>query len=133
MWLPRRAVRHHVRHPHQPAGGQLAIGFALTVGITIGLVAGYLGGAVDSLLMRIADIQLTFPAILIALLVDGVVARRAAARVHDRMELYVLVLAIGIARWPQFARTVRGSTHGGARQRIRHGGAGDRLSVGQRS
>jgi peptide/nickel transport system permease protein len=90
--------------------GALAIGFALTVGITFGLLAGYVGGVVDSLLMRVADIQLTFPAILIALLVDGIVRAVLPREFHDRMELYVLVLAIGIARWPQFARTVRGST-----------------------
>jgi peptide/nickel transport system permease protein len=90
--------------------GVLAIGFALTVGITVGLVAGYVGGAVDSLLMRMADVQLTFPAILIALLVDGVVRAVLPREFHDKVELYVLVFAIGIARWPQFARTVRGST-----------------------
>jgi peptide/nickel transport system permease protein len=60
--------------------------------------------------MRIADIQLTFPAILIALLVDGVVGAALPRDVHDRVQVYVLVFAIGIARWPQFARTVRGST-----------------------
>src|SRR5208337_2034881 len=64
----------------------------------------------DSLLMRIADVQLTFPAILIALLVDGVVRAVLPREFHDQVELYVLVFAIGIARWPQFARTVRGST-----------------------
>ncbi len=90
--------------------GVLAIGFALAVGIAMGLVAGYLGGALESLLMRIADIQLTFPAILIALLVDGVVRAALPRDVHDRVQVYVLVFAIGIARWPQFARTVRGST-----------------------
>jgi len=90
--------------------GVLAIGFSLTVGITVGLVAGYVGGAVDSLLMRAADIQLTFPAILIALLVDGVARAVLPREYHDQVELYVLVFAIGIARWPQFARTVRGST-----------------------
>ncbi len=92
------------------AVGALAIAFALAVGIATGLVAGYVGGVVDSLLMRIADIQLTFPAILIALLVDGVVRAALPRDVHDRAQVYVLVFAIGIARWPQFARTVRGST-----------------------
>ncbi len=90
--------------------GVLAIAFALVVGVTIGLIAGYAGGAIDSLLMRITDVQLTFPSILIALLVDGI-ARAALPRdLHDRIQIYVLVFAIGIARWPQFARTVRGST-----------------------
>lgn len=90
--------------------GLLAIVFALTVGVTVGLVAGYLGGVVDSLLMRIVDVQLTFPAILIALLVDGVLRAVLPRDLHNRAELYVLVFAIGIAQWPQFARTVRGST-----------------------
>jgi len=90
--------------------GVLAIAFSLVVGISLGLLAGYLGGAADAVLMRIADIQLTFPTILIALLVDGVVRAILPREFHERMEIYVLVFAIGIARWPQFARTVRGST-----------------------
>jgi peptide/nickel transport system permease protein len=90
--------------------GVLAIAFSLIVGISIGLLAGYLGGVADAVLMRIADIQLTFPTILIALLVDGVVRAILPHEFHERMEIYVLVFAIGVARWPQFARTVRGST-----------------------
>jgi peptide/nickel transport system permease protein len=90
--------------------GVLAIGFALTVGISVGLLAGYMGGAVDAVLMRVADVQLTFPAILIALLVDGVIRAVLPREFHEQVEIYVLVFAIGIARWPQFARTVRGST-----------------------
>ena len=88
----------------------LAIGFSLVVGITVGLVAGYAGGAVDAVLMRIVDVQLTFPAILIALLVDGVVRAVVPPAAQDALQLDVIVLAIGISRWPQFARTVRGST-----------------------
>jgi peptide/nickel transport system permease protein len=88
----------------------LAIGFSLVVGIGMGLVAGYAGGAVDSLLMRVVDVQLTFPAILIALLVDGVVRAALPHDMQENLELYVIVFAIGISRWPQFARTVRGST-----------------------
>ena len=90
--------------------GLLAIAFSLTVGITVGLVAGYLGGTVDAILMRIADVQLTFPSILIALLVDGILRAALPREFHDKMEIWVLIFAIGIARWPQFARTVRGST-----------------------
>jgi peptide/nickel transport system permease protein len=90
--------------------GILSIGFSLFVGIALGLVAGYLGGFVDTVLMRVADIQLTFPSILIALLVDGVVRAVLPREVADNAEIYVLIFAIGIARWPQFARTVRGST-----------------------
>ena len=88
----------------------LAIGFSLVVGITVGLVAGYAGGAVDAVLMRSVDVQLTFPAILIALLVDGVVRAVVPPAAQDALQLDVIVFAIGISRWPQFARTVRGST-----------------------
>ncbi len=88
----------------------LAIMFSLIVGLSVGLVAGYLGGAVDAVLMRIVDVQLTFPAILIALLVDGVVRAVVPQNMQERLQLYVIVFAIGISLWPQFARTVRGST-----------------------
>ena len=90
--------------------GVCAVLFSTVVGVSVGLVAGYVGGAVDGLLMRIADIQLTFPSILIALLVDGVVRAAVPREVHDRIALFVVIFAIGISAWPQFARTVRGST-----------------------
>ncbi|HEY2131975.1 MAG TPA: ABC transporter permease, partial [Acetobacteraceae bacterium] len=90
--------------------GALAVVLALVVGISAGLVAGYAVGAIDAVLMRIADVQLTFPAILIALLVDGVVRAVLPRDFHEQAEVYVLVFSIGIALWPQFARTVRGST-----------------------
>jgi peptide/nickel transport system permease protein len=90
--------------------GLSAVVFAMVVGITFGLIAGYVGGAVDALLMRVADVQLTFPAILIALLVSGIVSVALPSGLHERLEVYVLIFAIGISRWPQFARTVRGST-----------------------
>ncbi len=90
--------------------GICAVALAMLVGVTIGLASGYFGGVVDAVLMRIADVQLTFPAILIALLVDGI-ARVALPRdLREAMEIYVLIFAIGISNWPQFARTVRGST-----------------------
>ncbi len=90
--------------------GIAAVLFAVAVGITVGLIAGYAGGAVDAALMRVADVQLSFPAILIALLVDGVVGASLSREVHERSQIYVLIFAIGISFWPQFARTVRGST-----------------------
>ncbi len=90
--------------------GVCAVLFSTVVGVAVGLLAGYLGGAVDGVLMRIADIQLTFPSILIALLVDGVVRAAVPREVHDRIALFVVIFAIGISAWPQFARTVRGST-----------------------
>ena len=90
--------------------GFLSVMFAIVVGIGFGLIAGYAGGAVDVVLMRIADVQLTFPAILTALLVDGVIGAALPKTMHGQMQIYVIVFAIGISLWPGFARTVRGST-----------------------
>jgi peptide/nickel transport system permease protein len=90
--------------------GVAAILFATLVGVTLGLVAGYTGGVIDSALMRVADIQLTFPNILIALLLDGVVSAALPKNLHERLQIYVIIFAVGISLWPQFARTVRGST-----------------------
>ena len=89
--------------------GVAAVLFALALGITLGLVSGYFGGRIDAFIMRVADIQLSFPAILIALLVDGV-ARVALPGSHDEIAIPVLILSIGISGWVQYARTVRGST-----------------------
>ncbi|MEO1093246.1 MAG: ABC transporter permease, partial [Pseudomonadota bacterium] len=71
---------------------------------------GYVGGALDAFIMRIADVQLSFPAILIALLIDGVARGVLPRDMHGDVALYVLVFAIGISGWVQYARTVRGST-----------------------
>jgi peptide/nickel transport system permease protein len=90
--------------------GFLAVVMSVLIGVSAGLAAGYLGGAVDAVLMRIADIKLTFPTILIALLIDGVTRAALPRDVHDQVALYVVIFAIGISNWPSFARTVRGST-----------------------
>lgn len=89
--------------------GILGVALAAVLGIGLGLVAGYVGGAVDSLIMRIADVQLTFPAILIALLIDGVVKSLLGNHLDATTMLMVLVIAIGLSFWVQYARTVRGS------------------------
>lgn len=89
--------------------GFLSVIAAMILGITIGLVAGYSGGWVDAVLMRIADVQLSFPAILIALLVDGVVRGLLPKGSHDELAVYVLVIAIALSFWVQYARTVRSS------------------------
>ena len=90
--------------------GAAAVLFALVLGVTLGLLSGYLGGRIDAFIMRIADIQLSFPAILIALLVDGVARVALPAESHDEIAIPVLIVAIGISGWVQYARTVRGST-----------------------
>nr|MBL8456814.1 ABC transporter permease [Zoogloeaceae bacterium] len=87
--------------------GFAAVGFAAVLGITLGLVSGYVGGWVDSLIMRIADVQLSFPAILIALLIFGVFKGIVPPSVQDKVAIYVLIAAIGLSDWVQYARTVR--------------------------
>ena len=89
--------------------GFASVGLAAILGIAIGLVAGYTGGIVDTILMRIADVQLSFPAILIALLIDGVARGIMPRDMHDELAIYVLILAIGLSFWVQYARTVRSS------------------------
>ncbi len=90
--------------------GFASVAFAMVIGVGLGLVSGYLGGVTDAVIMRVADIQLSFPAILIALLIDGVARSLLPRDMHDEVAIYVLVFAIGISGWVQYARTVRGST-----------------------
>jgi peptide/nickel transport system permease protein len=87
-----------------------ATAFALVLGVTLGLVAGYLGGRVDNFIMRLADVKLSFPTILIALMVDGIIRNSLPRELHRDIALYVLIFAIGISNWVQYARTVRGTT-----------------------
>jgi peptide/nickel transport system permease protein len=90
--------------------GFAAVIFAMTIGIGLGLLSGYVGGMTDAIIMRIADIQLSFPSILIALLIDGVARGVLPRNMHAEVAIYVLIFAIGISGWVQYARTVRGST-----------------------
>ncbi|MBT3333178.1 MAG: ABC transporter permease [Rhodospirillaceae bacterium] len=90
--------------------GLASVVFALILGVGLGLLSGYVGGTTDAVIMRIADIQLSFPAILLALLVDGVARGLLPRDTHDELAIYVLVFSIGISGWVQYARTVRGST-----------------------
>ncbi len=89
--------------------GILGVVFSGALGISLGLIAGYFGGAIDAMIMRIADVQLTFPAILIALLINGIAKSLFGNRLDAMSMLAVLVLAIGLSFWVQYARTVRGS------------------------
>jgi peptide/nickel transport system permease protein len=92
------------------AVGVASVLFALVLGVGLGLVSGYAGGRIDALIMRVADVQLSFPAILVALLIDGVVRLAFPNQAHGAIAVYVLIFAIGISGWVQYARTVRGST-----------------------
>lgn len=89
-----------------------AVGVALAtvIGISLGIVAGYFGGVVDSVIMRIADVQLSFPAILIALLIDGVIHSFLPGLGRENSASLIIVLSIGASFWVQYARTVRSST-----------------------
>jgi peptide/nickel transport system permease protein len=92
----------------------LAVGIAsvllsMAIGVTLGLVSGFLGGRVDAFIMRICDVMLSFPSILVALLIDGV-GRAVFPNAHETLAFGVLILAIALTGWVQYARTVRGST-----------------------
>ncbi len=89
--------------------GFASVALAAVLGVAVGLVSGYVGGVVDSVIMRIADIQLTFPAILIALLIDGIARSMIGGSGHSELALGVLIIAIALSFWVQYARTVRGS------------------------
>lgn len=86
------------------------VGLALLIGVVLGLLAGFFGGAFDALLMRIADVQLTFPAILIAVLVDGIARAAFGQAAREQISIFVLIAAIGLSGWVQYARSVRAAT-----------------------
>ncbi|MCJ2044370.1 ABC transporter permease [Methylobacterium sp. J-078] len=89
--------------------GLLGVLVSGTLGILLGLLAGYFGGFVDTLIMRVADVQLTFPAILIALVVDGVAKAALGSQMDTNAAIGLIVLSIGLSFWVQYARTVRSS------------------------
>jgi peptide/nickel transport system permease protein len=93
----------------------LAVGFisvvlAMVFGIVFGLLSGYFGGLIDAIFMRIADVMLSFPTILVALLVSGIVRGLLPREMHANAALVVLIFAIAVTTWVQYARTVRGTT-----------------------
>jgi peptide/nickel transport system permease protein len=90
--------------------GAASVAFSLLLGVTLGLIAGYVGGRIESLIMRIADVQLSFPAILVALLVFGIARGLIHPSLHEQMTFIVMTVAIGLSNWAQYARTVRAST-----------------------
>jgi len=90
--------------------GLLATVLAMVVGVALGLVSGYAGGKLDAFIMRVADVQLSFPAILVALLVDGLARAALPRELQDQLAFYVIVVAIATSGWVRYARTVRGTT-----------------------
>lgn len=90
--------------------GFSAVLLAMVLGVTLGLLAGYIGGWTETIIMRIADVQLTFPAILVAMLIFGIAKGITPPEYRNEMAIWVLILAIGLSDWVQFARVVRGAT-----------------------
>ncbi len=89
--------------------GFSAVLFSVVFGVSLGLLAGYLGGWTETVVMRMADIQLAIPAILVALMIDGIARILVPVHLRDVMAIYVLIVAIGISDWPRYARVTRGS------------------------
>lgn len=89
--------------------GFLAVGLQLILGIVIGLSAGYFGGRIDSFLMRFADIQLSFSTMMVAIIVSAIFKASFGGEFFSQYAVVMLVVIIGVAEWPQYARTVRAS------------------------
>ncbi len=93
----------------------LIVGFAAVIlsavmGVFLGVLSGYVGGWLETIVMRTADVQLTVPGILIALMIDGVSRAALPSSLHEEIAIYVVILAIGLSDWPQYARVSRGAT-----------------------
>ena len=98
-------------------GGRISlmVGFAavflgMALGIGLGVVAGYVGGWFEAVVMRLADVQLTIPGILVAILINGILRAVLPVELRDEVAIYVVILAIGLSDWPQFARVTRAAT-----------------------
>ncbi len=89
--------------------GLASVLVSMVVGVGLGLLSGFVGGRVDAFIMRVCDVMLSFPAILIALLIDGI-GKALFPNAHDTLAFTVLIVAISLTGWVQYARTVRGST-----------------------
>ena len=90
--------------------GFASILFAMLLGTFLGVTSGFFGGRYEIIVMRFTDVQLTIPSILMALLVDGIARGFISKSLHNDMAIYVLIFAIGISEWPQFARVTRAAT-----------------------
>ena len=91
------------------AVGIASVALSVLIGVTLGLLAGFVGGWLDAVLMRLCDVMLSFPAILVALLIAGV-GRALFPNAQEGLAFFVLIVSITLTGWVQYARTVRGST-----------------------
>jgi peptide/nickel transport system permease protein len=90
--------------------GLASVALSVVMGVGLGLLSGYVGGRLDAFIMRVCDVMLSFPAILVALLIDGAARAILPRDSHNELAFGVLILAIALSGWVQYARTVRGST-----------------------
>lgn len=90
--------------------GLTSVAFSVVVGVALGLLSGYYGGWFDAVVMRTADVQLSFPTILVAFFIDGVARYLVPPELHREISIYVVIFAIGFSNWVQYARTVRAVT-----------------------
>jgi len=90
--------------------GIAAVGLGMVLGVTLGVLSGYFGGLTDTIIMRIADIQLTIPGILLAILINGIGRAILPLEMREDFAIYVVIIAIGLTDWPQFARVARSAT-----------------------
>jgi peptide/nickel transport system permease protein len=107
--------------------GGASVLLSMLIGVSLGLVSGYVGGRLDALIMRICDVMLSFPSILIALLIAGV-GHALFPGAHDTLAFGVLIIAIALPGWVQYARAVRGSTMVERHKEVRPGGRGSSAS-----
>ncbi len=90
--------------------GMAAVCLGMVLGVTLGVISGYVGGVTDAVIMRIADVQLTIPGILLAILINGIGRAFLPLEMREEFAIYVVIIAIGLTDWPQFARVTRGAT-----------------------
>ena len=90
--------------------GLAAVCLGMVIGVSFGVIAGYFGGITDAIIMRIADVQLTIPGILLAILINGIGRAALPLELREEFAIYVVIIAIGLTDWPQFARVARAST-----------------------
>lgn len=88
----------------------VSVALSIVIGVGLGVTAGFAGGWIDTVLMRVCDVMLSFPAILVALLVDGILRSAFPGAAHESVAYFVLIFAITLSGWVPYARTVRGLT-----------------------
>lgn len=90
--------------------GAAAVALGVAIGVTLGVISGYLGGLTDTIIMRFADVQFTIPGILLAILINGIARTALPPNVREDWSIYIVVFAIALSDWPQYARVARSST-----------------------